>query len=685
MIIFFECPSEAYQERKNANAKQNQPDRSLVISGDFHWQRQSNIAGSPKFKCALCVDGVNFGMRGIQPLIFALLAVGSALPLDAQIDRITGKNFATRSEVLATHGMVCTSVPVATEVGVGILKRGGSAVDAAIAANATLGLMEPVSNGIGGDLFAIVYSAKENKLYGINGSGRSPLGLSYDAMKSELAKLHSETIPPRGMLPISVPGCVDAWAELHKKFGKLKLSDDLAPSIRYAEEGFPVTDLIAYYWSFGPRLYKGLPGAFFATYTLPVETARPRADETVDRREGAPAPNVERRTPGKGDIFKNPDLARTLRLIGEKGRDAFYKGEIADKIDAFMRANGGFLRKTDFEKHTSTWLEPVSVNYRGYDIFELPPNGQGIATLQILNILEGFDLRAMGRNSPETLHTMIEAKKIAWADRAKFYADPAFAKVPLAGLLSKSYAAERRKLIDPDRATKTVEAGNPQNGAGAPPRRSAEVSARGRAGSSSLIDDGDTIYMCTADDEGNMVSLIQSNYRGMGSGIVVPGLGFMFQDRGELFSMDPQHANVYAPGKRPFHTIIPGFVMKDGKPWEAFGVMGGGMQPQGHVQVLTNQIDFGLNVQEAGDASRWQHEGDNEPTGEKMNASGGYVEVESGIPYETVRELRKKGHDVRFDVGGYGGYQAIKVEMHDGRRVYVGASESRKDGMAAGY
>ena len=487
------------------------------------------------------------------------------------------------------------------------------------------------------------------------------------------------------MLPISVPGCVDAWAELHKKFGKLKLSDDLAPAIRYAEEGFPVTDLIAYYWAFGPRLYKGLPGAFVETYTLPMETARPRAGQSANQREGAPAPNAERRTPGKGDIFKNPDLARTLRLIGEKGRDAFYKGEIADKIDAFMGANGGFLRKTDFEKHTSTWIEPVSVNYRGYDIFELPPNGQGIATLQILNILEGFDLRAMGRNSPETLHAMVEAKKIAWADRAKFYADPAFAKVPLAGLLSKGYAAERRKLIDPNHAAKTVEAGNPQNGAGAPPRRSQGSSARGRASSNAALDQGDTIYMCTADDEGNMVSLIQSNYRGMGSGIVVPGLGFMFQDRGELFSMDPQHANVYAPGKRPFHTIIPGFVMKDGKPWEAFGVMGGGMQPQGHVQVLTNQIDFGLNVQEAGDASRWQHEGDNEPTGEKMNASGGYVEVESGIPYETVRELRNKGHDVRFDVGGYGGYQAIKVEMHDGRRVYVGASESRKDGMAAGY
>ncbi len=532
--------------------------------------------------------------------------------------------------------MVCTSVPAATQVGIDILKKGGSAVDAAIAANAMLGLMEPVSNGVGGDLFAIVYSAKDNKLYGINGSGRSPLALSYEQMKAELDKLNRKTIPPQGMLPISMPGCVDAWAELHKKFGKLKLSDDLAPAIRYAEEGFPVTELIAYYWAFGPRLYKGLPGAFFETYTL----------------------DGKGRTPAKGEIFKNPALARTLRLIGEKGRDAFYKGEIADKIDNFMQQNGGFLRKVDFEKHTSAWVDPVSTNYRGYDVFELPPNGQGIATLQILNILEGFDLRAMGRNSPDTLHTMVEAKKIVWADRAKYYADPAFAKIPLTKLISKDYAAERRKLIDPSRAAKTVAAGK--------------------------IDNGDTIYMCTADDEGSMVSLIQSNYRGMGSGIVVPGLGFMFHDRGELFSMEPGHANVYAPGKRPFHTIIPGFVMKNGKPWEAFGVMGGGMQPQGHVQVVTNQIDFDLNVQEAGDASRWQHEGDNEPTGEKME-NGGYVNLESGIPAETQRELKKRGHDVRVDVGGYGGYQAIKVEIHDGQRVYVGASESRKDGQAAGY
>ncbi len=574
----------------------------------------------------------------MRALVFSVSYFFLLTTLQAQVDRITGQPFATRSEVLARHGMVCTSVPAASQVGLDVLKRGGNAVDAAIAANATLGLMEPVSNGIGGDLFAIVYSAKENKLYGLNASGRSPLGLSYDGMKAELAKLKRETIPPRGMLPISVAGAVDGWAELQKKFGKLSLGDDLSGAIHYAEEGFPVTELIAFYWHFGPELYKDQPGGFFQTYTL----------------------DGKGRTPAKGDIFKNPDLAHSLKLIGEKGRDAYYKGEIADKIDAFMQANGGFLRKADFEKHTSTWIDPVSVSYRGFDVFELPPNGQGIATLQMLNMLETYNLRAMGRNSAATLHTMVEAKKIAWADRAKFYADPAFAKIPLKSLLSKEYAAERRKLIDQNKAAKTVAPGNP------------------------ALDQGDTIYMCTADDEGNMVSLIQSNYRGMGSGIVVPGLGFMFQDRGELFSMESGHANVYAPGKRPFHTIIPGFVMKDGKPWEAFGVMGGGMQPQGHVQVLVNQIDFGLNVQEAGDASRWQHEGDNEPTGEKMK-EGGYVNLESGIPWEVVSELKRKGHDVRYDLGGYGGYQAIKVEMHDGQRVYVGASEGRKDGQAAGY
>ena len=573
--------------------------------------------------------------RFVLPVLCLLLGCGSIF---AQIDRITGKAFATRSEVLSRHGMVCTSVPLATQIGIDILKRGGSAVDAAIAANAALGLMEPTGSGVGGDLFAIVYSAKENKLYGLNASGRAPMGLSYDQMKAELAKLKRETIPPLGMLPISVPGCVSGWTELHKKFGKLALAEDLAPAVRYAEEGFPVSDLVAWYMGRAVPLYKGLPGAFLETYTL----------------------DGKGRAPGKGDVFKNPGLARTLRLIGDTRGDAFYKGEIADKIDAFMQANGGFLRKADLEKHTATWVEPASTNYRGHDVFELPPNGQGIAALQMLNVLEAFDLAKMGFNSSEALHVMVEAKKLAWADRAKFYADPDFAKIPLAGLISKSYAAERRKPIDLNRAAKSVEAGNP------------------------ALRDGDTIYLCTADDEGNMVSLIQSNYRGMGSGIVVPGLGFMFQDRGELFSMQPGHANVYAPGKRPFQTIIPAFAMKDGKPWLAFGVMGGGMQPQGHVQVLTNLIDFGMNVQEAGDASRWQHEGDNEPTGEAMT-DGGYVEVETGVPWETVRELRRNGHDVRNGFGGFGGYQAIKVEMRDGQRVYIGASESRKDGQAAGY
>ena len=482
------------------------------------------------------------------------LTIASAHP---QIDRITGREFATRSEVLARHGMVCTSVPLATQVGLDVLKRGGSAVDAAIAANATLGLMEPVSNGIGGDLFAIVYSAKENKLYGLNASGRSPLGLSYEQMKSELTKLKRTTIPPRGMLPISVPGCVDGWAELQKKFGKLSLGDDLSGAIRYAEEGFPVSELIAFYWHFGPELYKDLPGGFLQTYTL----------------------DGKGRTPAKGDIFKNPDLARTLRLIGEKGRDAYYKGEVADKIDAFMQANGGYLRKADFEKHTSTWVEPVSTNYRGYDVFELPPNGQGIAALQMLNILEGFDLRAMGRNSPETLHAMVEAKKIAWADRAKFYADPDFAKVAGRGVDLKALR-DRASQVDRSQCGR-------QNRSRPAIRRSKRAIRFTCAPPMTRATWSRSSKAITA---------------AWAAASLCPGLGFMFQDRGELFSMQPGHANVYAPGKRPFHTIIPGFVMKDGKPWEAFGVMGGGMQPQGHVQVLTNQIDFGLGVQEAGDA-----------------------------------------------------------------------------------
>jgi gamma-glutamyltranspeptidase/glutathione hydrolase len=570
----------------------------------------------------------------LRPLILGLAVTASVVV--AQPDRVNGRAFATRSPVLGQNGMVCTSQPLASQIGIDILKAGGSAVDAAIAANAALGLMEPTGNGIGGDLFAIVWDAKTQKLYGLNASGRSPLGLSIDQLKAALAKTAKpDHIPSRGFLPISVPGAVDGWAELHQKFGKLPFATVLAPTIRYAQGGFPVTQYIAYGWSSGVRNAKldQFPGAFLDTF----------------------APGG--RAPAEGEIFKNPALARTLTLIGQQGRDAFYRGAIADQIDAFMRTHGGYLRKIDFEKHISTWVDPVSVNYRGYDVYELPPNSQGIAALQMLTILEGFDLTKWGYNSPDTLHTLIEAKKLAFEDRAKFYADPAFSKIPLQGLLSKAYAAERRKLIGA-RAARTYDSGHP------------------------ALRDGDTIYLCTADSAGNMVSLIQSNYRGMGSGIVVPGLGFAFQDRGEMFTLEPGHANVYAPGKRPFQTIIPGFVMKDGQPWEAFGLMGGGMQPQGHVQVIVNQIDFGMNVQEAGDAARWQHEGSSEPTGEKMR-DGGYVQVESGVPYEAQRTLVQRGHDVRAGNGGFGGYQAIRWDpVH---RVYWGASESRKDGSALGY
>jgi gamma-glutamyltranspeptidase/glutathione hydrolase len=549
-----------------------------------------------------------------------MLASGFATSMDAQVDRVTGKSFATRSEVIAKHGMAATSQPLATQVAIDILKKGGSAVDAAIAANATLGLMEPTGSGIGGDLFAIVWDQKSGKLYGL--------------MKDELAKLNRETIPPHGVLPVSVPGAVDGWFELHAKFGRLPMRDVLAPAIGYAEEGFPLSELIAYYWQRGVAVLSKQPGGFRDTYST----------------NGV--------APAKGDVFRNPDLARTYRLLATKGRDGFYRGEVAERIDRFFRENGGYLRREDLESHRSEWVDPVSVNYRGYDVYELPPNTQGIAALQMLQLLEAYDLRSMGLNSPEALHLMIEAKKIAFEDRARHYADPEFSKIPLRGLLSDEYAAERRKLIDPARAQKRIPAGNPK------------------------IDEGDTIYLTTADRDGNMVSLIQSNYRGMGSGIVVPGLGFGFQDRGELFTMAPGHPNVYAPGKRPFHTIIPAFVMKDGKPWLSFGVMGGAMQPQGHVQVLVNLIDFGMGLQEAGDAARWQHDGSSEPTGEEMT-DGGFVWVESGVPWETVRALEGKGHDVRTDVGGYGGYQAI---MRDhARGVWFGASESRKDGQAAGY
>ncbi|MGW8315551.1 MAG: gamma-glutamyltransferase [Bacteroidales bacterium] len=542
-------------------------------------------------------------------------------------DRITGKTFATRSEVIAQHGMACTSQPLATQVALDILKAGGNAIDAAVAANAMLGLVEPISNGIGGDLFAIVWDAKTKKLYGLNASGRSPRSLSLEYLKEN----GYDKIPSYGPLPVSVPGCVDGWFELNKKFGSMDMEQILGPTIKYATEGFPVTEVIAYYWAGNARALSRFPNV--------AEVYMP---------DGKP--------PAKGEIFKNPYLAETLKKIAEGGRDAFYKGDIARTIGTFMEEQGGFLSYQDMAAHESEWVEPVSTNYRGYDIWELPPNGQGIAALQILNILEGFDIAGMGFGSTEYIHHFVEAKKLAFEDRAKYYADPDFADVPVEKLISKEYAAGRRTLINPSRSSRQLEPG--------------------------IIEQGNTIYMTVADDEGNMVSLIQSNYRGMGSGMCPPGLGFILQDRGELFSLEEGHNNVFEPGKRPFHTIIPAFITKDGKPFMSFGVMGGAMQPQGHVQIVVNMIDFGMNLQEAGDAPRIRHGGSSQPTDEVMT-DGGTVYLESGIPYETIRELTKMGHAIQFDVGGYGGYQAIMWDEKNG--VYYGASESRKDGQAAGY
>lgn len=567
---------------------------------------------------------------------FVALLLITTLSTQAQPDRVTGEPFATRSEVIAPNGMVATSQPLAAQVGLNVLRNGGNAIDAAIATNAALGLMEPTGSGIGGDLFAIVWSAEDQKLYGLNASGRSPMGLSYDQMKKEIEKRDSNGIPAYGMLPISVPGAVDGWFELHNKLGSMPMKDLLAPSIEYAREGFPVSELIAYYWDIGARIHNDRVGAF--------------KEEMTNNGEA----------PEKGEMMTRPELANTYEILANKGRDAFYEGEIAEKIDKFMRENGGYLRKKDFEQHSSTWVEPVSVNYRGYDVYELPPNGQGIAALQMLQILEEYDLSSMGYGSKEALHVMTEAKKLAFEDRAKFYADPAFEDVPVQKLISKEYAKKRMEQIG-------------------------EYAASNIKPGMSKLEDGDTIYLTTADSEGNMVSLIQSNYRGMGSGVVVPDLGFVFQDRGELFSMDPDHANVYEPGKRPFHTIIPAFVMKDGKPFMSFGVMGGGMQPQGHVQILTNMIDFGMNLQEAGDAARWRHTGSTQPTddADEYLQDSGTLSLESGYDYEAVRGLMMQGHDVAYDVGGYGGYQAIMWDPEEG--VYYGASESRKDGHAEGY
>jgi gamma-glutamyltranspeptidase/glutathione hydrolase len=566
-----------------------------------------------------------FRFRNTLPAILVAISIQAAGQ-----DRPSGKTFATRSEVIAQHGMACTSQPLATQTAIDILRQGGNAIDAAIAANAVLGVTEPHVNGIGGDIFAIIYEAKTGKLHGLNGSGRSPYSLTLDEFKKRGLKF----IPARGPLPVSVPGCVDGWFTMHKRFGKMKMEKILAPAISYARNGYPVADEAA--------------GSLAAIQ--PVYGQFPNVVDVY---------NPGGKVPKRGDVLKNPQLANTLEMIAKGGRDAFYNGEIAKRIDAFMKKVGGFLSYRDLADHHSDWVEPVSTNYRGYDVWELPPNGQGIAVLQMLNILEGFDFSKITWGSPEHIHLFVEAKKLVYEDRAKYYADPEFAKIPVKQLISKKYAAERRKLIDPNRASKTFEAGNP------------------------ALEDGDTIYMTVADEEGNMVSLIQSNFQGYGSGMVPDGLGFMLHDRGQLFTLEEGQNNTYAPHKRPFHTIIPAFVTKDGKPYMSFGVMGGDFQPLGHTEIIMNMIDFGMNGQEAGDAPRIDHAGSSQPTGEKREESG-FVYLESGFSFETIRELMRKGHKVGYQRPGYyGGYQSIRYDPV--QKVYFGASESRKDGMAAGW
>ncbi|MEJ2275355.1 MAG: gamma-glutamyltransferase [Woeseiaceae bacterium] len=563
-------------------------------------------------------------------LIWATLASGTTVvAAEPGYDRVTGRAHASRSEVIAPHGMAATSQPLATQVALDILKRGGSAVDAAIAANAALGLMEPTGCGIGGDLFAIVWDAENEELTGLNASGRAPRAMTLDYFRER----GMDRVPKFGPLPVSVPGTVDGWFELHARYGRLPMSDILAPAIRYAREGFPVSEVIAYYMALNERRIGQYPG-FAATFM--------------------PGGSV----PKKGEIFRNPRLANTYETIADKGRDAFYKGDIARAIDAYMAEQGGLLTYEDLAAHESEWVTPVSTNYRGWDVYELPPNGQGIAALQILNILEGFDIAAMGFGSADYIHTLVEAKKLAFEDRAHYYADMDFVDVPVERLISKAYADERRELISPERASRTLPAGE--------------------AGP----EDGDTIYLTVADADGNMVSLIQSNYRGMGSGMTPGELGFVLQNRAELFALDEDHANVVAGGKRPFHTIIPAFVMKDGKPLMSFGVMGGAMQPQGHAQIVVNMVDFGMNLQEAGDAARVNHKGSSEPTGEVMT-DGGVVHLETGFSDEVRVELERRGHTLGPSDGGFGGYQAIMFDAEQG--VYYGASEVRKDGQAAGY
>lgn len=545
-------------------------------------------------------------------------------------DRPSGPVAQSRSLVYARGGMACTSDPRATAAALRVLEEGGSAVDAAIAANAVLGVVEPMSCGLGGDLYSIVWDAKTQQIYGLNASGRAPKSLTRKVFQEK----GLQEIPLYGPLSWSVPGCVSGWFDLHSKFGRLRMDQVLAPAIGLAEQGFPVSPVIAGFWTKGEQSFQDWPHSK-QTFLL----------------QGKKAPVA-------GDVFRNPRLAASMRAISKNGADAFYRGDIAQKIVDFSRKNGGYLAIEDFTEHENTWVDPISTEYRGFDVWQIPPNGQGLAVLQMLNVLEQHDLRSMGWGSADTVHLLLEAKKLAYADRARYYADMAFVDVPVDALKSKSYAKHQNARIDMARAMTEIEAGDTK-----------------------LIH-GDTVYLCVVDKDRNCCSLIQSNYHGFGSQIVPGDVGFVLQNRGNLFALSDDHPNRLEPAKRPFHTIIPSLVTKDGKPVFVFGVMGGDMQPQGQVQVLVNWIDFGMNIQMAGDAARVRHEGSPTPTLVPGDPDGGVVHYESGLPDETVEELNRRGHKTQPARTSMGGYQGILIDWERG--VLQGATESRNDGLALG-
>ncbi|MGC9292190.1 MAG: gamma-glutamyltransferase family protein [Acidobacteriaceae bacterium] len=556
-------------------------------------------------------------------------------------DRVAGASFASRSAAMGCSGAAGTAQPIATLTAIEVLKKGGSAVDAAIAANACLGFLEPTSSGLGGDCYAMVWDPKLGKVVGLAGSGRSPKSLSLETVR---ARSKDGTIPKLGAISVSTPGALDAWWTLHQRYGRLQWAELFAPAIHLCESGVPVPQIIGFYIQRNMAVFLR-PGSGVEETANAVHTYMPNG-----------------KAPGEGDVFRNPDLAHTYRMIAAGGRDVFYEGPIARTIDAYFKRTGGWLSYEDLREQHAEWNSPLVTNYRGIDVYGMAANTQGLATLQILNILENFDLRGMGFQSAAAVHTQVEAKRLAYEDRARYYADPHFAKVPVEWLNSKEYAAQRAKLVRPDRILTPVYPGQ------AP-------------------DHGDTTYFTTADRDGMMVSMIQSNFRGMGSGLVADGLGFMFQDRGELFSLVDGHPNLYQPGKRPFQTIIPGFATKDGRPWMSFGVMGGDMQPQGQVQIVLDRVDYGLDVQAAGDSPRWHHEGSSQSMGEDAPGLGpkGILRLESGVPKETRQALIALGWPMGGSDGGFGRYQCIEPRKNGDDRVYAAASDMRADGVALAY